>query len=123
MAYKLNLTREAYKGGKNILAAENGLKFIEAGATLDAEAFPVGVIEVGTLVARSLTSGKFVPFTAVADHDNFGILNIDVDNDGENDIIVGEVLVGGSVYRDKLPEAPSAEFLAAAPELRMEFHI
>lgn len=123
MPYKLNLTREAYRGGKNILAAENGLKFVEAGATIDAEAFPVGVIELGTLIARSLTTGKYEPFTAVAGYDNFGILNIDLDNDGENDIIVGEVLVGGSVYRDKLPEAPTAEFLAAAPELRMVFHV
>lgn len=122
MAYTLATSREAYKGGKNILASEH-LQFIEAGATLDATKFPTGYNELGLLIARDTTTGKFVPFTAVAGHDNFSILNIDFENDGENDLIVGEVIVRGTVYLEKLPVAPTAEFRAANPMLRFESHI
>lgn len=118
MPYKLTLQREAYKGGKNILAAENGLMFIEAGATLDATKFATGVVPLGTLVARNIVSGKFEKFTAVLGFTDFAVLNIDFDNDGANDVIAGELLIAGSVYHDKLPEAPSAEFQAANTRLR-----
>src|SRR5690606_40797600 len=90
----------------------------DLGATLDAVVFGEGYIEVGTLLARNLTTGKFEPFTTTEGYDNFSILNIDVNCNGEDDIIVGEVIVRGSVYEDKLPVKPSAEFKAATPMIR-----
>lgn len=122
MAYTLQTSREDFKGGKNILASEN-LQYIEAGATLDATKFPTGYNELGLLVARNLTSGKFEPFTAVTGFDNFGVLDLDFNNDGENDTIVGQVLIRGSVYLEKLPVAPTAEFIAANDNIRFTSHI
>lgn len=122
MAYTLQTSREAFKGGKNILASEN-LQYIEAGATLDATKFPTGYNELGLLVARNTTSGKFEPFTVVTGFDNFGVLDLDFNNDGENDTIVGQVLIRGSVYLEKLPTAPTAEFIAANDNIRFVSHI
>lgn len=122
MAYTLQTSREAFKGGKNILASEN-LQYIEAGATLDATKFPTGYNELGLLVARNTTSGKFEPFTAVTGFDNFGVLDLDFNNDGENDTIVGQVLIRGSVYLEKLPVAPTAEFREVNDNIRFVSHI
>jgi hypothetical protein len=117
MAYTLQTGRTGFVGGKNILASEH-LQFLEAGATLDATKFPVGKIELGELIARNATSGKFEPFTTATGFDEFGVLNIDVDNNGTDDTIVGEVIVRGSVYEAKLPTAPSAEFKGLVPMIR-----
>lgn len=117
MAYTLQTSREAFVGGKNILASEH-LQFMEAGATLDATAFPTGYNELGLLIARDTTTGKFVPFTAVLGHDNFAVLNVDFNNNGVDDIIMGEVIVRGSVYEAKLPVAPTQAFKDANPMLR-----
>jgi hypothetical protein len=117
MPYTLQTSRTDYKGGKNILASEH-FQFIEAGATLDATAFGEGYIEVGTLVAKNSSTGKFEKFTTTEGYEDFGILNIDVECDGVNDIIVGEVIVRGSVYEQKLPETPSEEFKAKTPMIR-----
>lgn len=128
MAYTLQTQRNGFQGGKNILASEH-LQFIEAGATLDATAFGAGVIEVGTLVARNTTSGKFEPYTETTagtfepGFDNPGILNIDVDCNGEDDIIVGEVIVRGSVYEAKLPTAVPDGFKAQNDNIRYVNHI
>src|SRR5699024_11271078 len=82
--------------------------FIEAGATLDAVAFGKGFHEVGKLIARNTSTGKIEPVaddegsdggeggeptTGLEDYDNFGILNVDYDCDGENDVIAEEVIV------------------------------
>ena len=117
MAYGPKFGGTEFRGGKNILASEH-LQYLENGATLDASAFGAGYIEVGTPIARNTTSGKFEPFSAVEGYDNFSILNIDVDMDGEQDQIAGEVIVRGSVYEQKLPEAVTAEFKAANPMIR-----
>lgn len=129
MAYTLQPSRNDFNGGKNILASEH-VQFIEVGATLDATAFPVGTIEVGTLIARNSSSGKFEPYpgdatdettgaaTFAAGYEDPAVLNIDVNNDGENDTIVGEVIVRGSVYADKLPTAPTDAFKAANDNIR-----
>lgn len=125
MAYTLATSREEFKGGKNILASEH-LQFVEAGATLDATKFPVGHNELGLLIARNLTSGKYEPAVGLADatnHDNFSVLNIDFNNDGENDLIVGEVIVRGSVYLEKLPAEPTALFREQAPMIRFVSHV
>lgn len=125
MAYTLKTSSTELVGGKNILASEH-LQFLEAGGTLDALAFPVGKNELGLLIARNLTSGKFEPaatLISAAAHDNFAVLNIDFENDGENDPIVGEVIIRGSVYEAKLPVAPNATFREAAPMIRFVKHI
>ena len=117
MAYGPKFGGTEFRGGKNILASEH-LQYLENGATLDASAFGAGYVEVGTPIARNTTSGKFEPFSAVEGYDNFSILNIDVDMDGEQDQIAGEVIVRGSVYEQKLPEEVTAEFKAANPMIR-----
>lgn len=123
MAYNLQPSQTGFTGGKNILASEH-VQFIEVGATLDATAFPVGTIELGTLIARNSTSGKFEPYaettpgTLEPGFEDFAVLNIDVVNDGENDTIVGEVIIRGSVYVDKMPAAPSDAFKAANDNIR-----
>lgn len=122
MAYVPKFTRTDFAGGKNILASEH-LQYIEGGATLDATAFETGYNEVGLLIARNTTSGKFEPFSAVEGYDNFAVLDEDFENDGENDLIAGQVIVRGSVYEDKLPQEVPDEFKAANPMIRFVKHI
>lgn len=122
MAYTPKFSRTEFVGGKNILASEI-LQYVHGGATLDATKFAVGKVEVGTLIARNTTSGKYEPFSATAGFDNFYVLNEDYINDGENDVIVGAVLIEGSVYQAKLPVAPSAAFKAANPNIHYVLHI
>lgn len=122
-AYSLKTSQTAFRGGKNILASEH-LQFIEGGATLDGTKFSAGKVEVGTLIARNTTSGKFEPFTTATGFDNFGILNIDLVSDGATDFIVGEVIVRGSVYEAKLPtNAALADFKTVTPMIRFVTHI
>lgn len=128
MAYTLNFGESEFRGGKNILASEH-LQYIEGGATLDATAFGNTYVEVGTAIARDTTTGKFVPYTETTAGtlepglDEFSILNIDVDMDGVNDAIVGEVIVRGSVYNDKLPAGVTDAFKEANPHIRYVKHI
>ena len=117
MAYGPKFGGTEFRGGKNILASEH-LQYLEHGATLDAAAFGAGYVEVGTPIARNTTSGKFEPFSAVEGYDNFSILNIDVDMDGEQDQIAGEAIVRGSVYEQKLPVEITDEFKSANPMIR-----
>lgn len=122
MAYGPRFTKTDFVGGKNILASEH-LEYVKGGATLDATKFPKGHNEIGALIARNTKTGKFEPFEAEADQDTVSVLNIDFDNDGEQDLIAGEVIVRGSVYEAKLPEEPSSEFKAAAPMIQFITHI
>ena len=123
MAYTLQTGRADFKGGKSILASEH-LQFMEAGATLDAVAFGVGKIELGAAIARNTTTGKFEPYvettagTFEPGFDEPAILNIDVDSNGVDDIIVGEVMVRCSVYDAKLPVGATATFKAANKNIR-----
>lgn len=123
--YGPKFSETEFRGGKNILASEH-LQFIEGGATLDATKFPVGYNDVGKLVARNTTTGKFEAVAEVEDltgYDNFGILNVDFENDGETDLIAGEVIVRGSVYEAKLADAVPDAFKAANPLIRYVNHI
>jgi hypothetical protein len=123
--YGPKFSETEFRGGKNILASEH-LQFIEGGATLDATKFPVGYNDVGKLVARNITTGKFEPVAEVADltgYDNFGILNVDFENDGETDLIAGEVIVRGSVYEAKLADVVPDAFKEANPLIRYVKHI
>lgn len=122
MAYGPTFRKTDFVGGKNILASEH-LQYIEGGATLDHTAFPTGYNPVGLLIARNTTTGKFEPFTITDGYDNFAVLNEDFNNDYEQDLIVGEVIVRGSVYEDKLPQAVPAEFKDANPMIRYVKHI
>lgn len=126
MAYGPIFRKTDFVGGKNILASEH-LQYIEGGATLDHTAFPTGYNPVGLLIARNTTTGKFEDVSEVdpedyGDYDNFAILNEDFNNEGQ-DLIVGEVIVRGSVYEDKLPQAVPAEFKNANPMIRYVKHI
>lgn len=120
--YTPKFSEAPFKGGRNILASEH-LQFIEGGATLDAKAFATGYHNVGKLIARNTTTGKYEPFSAVAGFDNFGILNVDFENDGVNDLVAGEVIVRGSVYTAKLADTVTDEFKAANPQIRYVSHI
>lgn len=123
MAYTLQTSREGFRGGKNILASED-VKFLEVGGTLDAKKFGAKVIELGTAVARNTTSGKFEPYTETTPDtfepgfEDIAILNIDVDCNGVDDVIVGELIIRGSVYEQKLPAVPTDAFKAKNDNIR-----
>lgn len=120
--YTPKFTETGFKGGKNILASEH-LEFVKGGATLDATKFATGYHDVGKLIARNTTTGKYEPFSAVDGFDSFSILNVDFTNDGENDLIAGEVIVRGSVYEQKLADEVPAEFKEATPLIQYIRHI
>lgn len=109
MPYTLRNDRTEFKGGKNILASQH-IQYNEEGAILDAAKIGKTYLPVGTPIARNTTTKKFEVFSAEAGYDNFGILNVDVDCDGENDVVVGEVLIRASVYEKKLPATVTAAF-------------
>ncbi len=122
MPYTLKTSATEFKGGINILASEH-FQFIEAGATLDAAKIGNKYLPVGTPIARNTTTGKFedyketTPGTLEPGFDEFGLLNIDVEVDGVHDVIVGEVLIRGSVYDAKLPETVTDAFKNATRPL------
>lgn len=125
MAYGPRITKVDFKGGNNILASEH-FQYIEGGATLDHKEFDTGVNKLGLLIARNTSTGKFEPFTTdeeAPSFDNYAILNVDFDNDAEQDLIVGEVIVRGSVYEDKLPDSVPSEFKEANENIRYVSHI
>ena len=122
MVYGPIIRKTDFLGGKNILASEHRQN-IEGGATLDHTKFPTGFNEVGALIARNVTTGKFEPFSVVEGYDTFSILNEDFNNDYGQDLIAGEVIVRGSVYEDKLPQEVPAEFKEANPMIRFVTHI
>lgn len=123
--YTPKFSNEEFSGGKNILASEH-LEFVKGGATLDATAFATGYHDVGKLIARNTTTGKYEPVADSADlagFDSFGILNVDFVNDGENDLIAGEVIVRGSVYEQKLADEVSDAFRSATPLIQYINHV
>lgn len=121
MAYGPIFKKTGFSGGKNILASEH-LEYVKGGATLDHTAFPTGYNEVGALVARNVTTGKFEPFSVTEGYDTFSILNEDFNNDYGQDLVAGEVIVRGSVYEQKLPQEVPAEFKAATPMIQYINH-
>lgn len=114
-----------FTGGKGILASEH-VQYLEAGATLDATAFSTGKHEPGKLIARNVSTGKFEPVAgaeALDGFDNFSILEYGFENDGENDLIAGSVIVRGSVYEAKLADEVSDAFKAETPMIRYVSHV
>lgn len=123
--YTPKFSETQFRGGKNILASEH-LEFVKGGATLDATKFATGYHDSGKLIARNTTSGKYEPVASATDltgFDNPGILNVDFQNDGENDLIAGEVIARGSVYEDKLADEVSDAFKAATPMIQYIKHV
>lgn len=121
MAYGPIFRKTGFQGGKNILASEH-LEYVKGGATLDHTKFDTGFNDVGLAIARNVTTGKFEPFTAVEGFDTFSILNEDFNNDYEQDLIAGEVIVRGYVYEQKLAKEVPAEFKVAAPLIQFINH-
>ncbi|MDR9792688.1 hypothetical protein Q8A72_06825 [Aeribacillus pallidus] len=125
--YTLKITEKPFKSGKNILASEH-FQFIEGGATLDASAIGAKTLEAGTAIVRNTTTGKFeeynetTPGTFEDGYDEPAILNVNVDVDGVNDVVVGEVIVRGSVYDAKIIGATDA-FKEANKNIRYVKHI
>lgn len=125
MVYGPKFSQTEFRGGKNILASEH-LEYVKGGATLDAKKFPKGYNEVGAIIARNTATGKFEPFVTgedAPDFDTHSILNVDFDNDGEQDVIAGEVIVRGSVYEDKLPQDVPSEFKDVTPMIQYIKHV
>ena len=122
MAFTLKQTETQFRGGKNILASEH-VQYVHGGATFDGSAFAEGYIEVGQLVARNTTTGKYELFEEGAEgglpegYDNFYILNEDHDHDGESDFITGAVIIEGSVYEAKLEQEVPESFKQANPNI------
>jgi hypothetical protein len=119
MAYNLQRTIGSFVSGKNILASEH-VQFVEAGATIKGGE---GQLTCGQAIARETATGKWVKFVdaQVANYNDFGILNVDVDAT-THDAIVGEVIVRGSVYDAKLTGA-TATFKGKVPMIRFVTHI
>lgn len=122
MVYGPKFSKTDFRGGRNILASEH-LEYVKGGATLDHTKFPAGHNEVGALIARSTTSGKYEPFSVTEGFDNFSVLNVDFVNDASQDLIAGEVAVRGSFYEAKLPKAVPAEFKEVTPMIQFISHI
>lgn len=116
MPYNLQTGQSAFKGGKNILASTH-LQFKEVGGTMDATKFAVGVVECGQVIGKNATTNKFEPFTDAGTYEDLVILNVDFENNGVDDTIVGELIVRGSVYEAKLVGV-TAKFKAATPMIR-----
>lgn len=124
MAYGPKFSKTGFKGGKNILASEH-LEFVKGGATMDAGKFDKGTVDVGTLVARNTDSGKFEPFDADSEDsfDTYSITNVDFMNDSEQDMILGEVIVRGSVYEEKLADEVPDAFKDKTPMIQYINHV
>lgn len=114
-------TREVgYKGGINILASVN-FDYIEGGATLDPTAFEEGFNGVGKAIGRNPDTGMWEDLAGESDlskFDDFGILDYEFYNDGENTLVAGQVLIYGAVYEDKLADEVSPEVKAKMPMIR-----
>lgn len=123
MPYTGKIVTTEFKSGINILASEH-FQFIEGGATLDAAKFGAVYIPVGTPIARNVATGFFEPYAEGVGHDEPALLNIDVNSDGVSNIVVGEVIIRGSVYDAKLPDTVTEAFkTATSPQIRYVKHI
>jgi len=110
-----NFTETAFKSGKNILASEH-FQYTESGGTLDGSVIGNAYLPVGTALARNTTSGKYEVFSTTTGYDDLCILNIDVQMAGK-DVVVGELIIRGSVYSQKLPASVTQAFKDATKPL------
>lgn len=114
-------TRETdFIGGVNILASVN-FDYIEGGATLDPTKFEEGYNGIGKAIGRNKSTGMWEDLKDAGDleqYDDFGILDYDFHNDGENPLVAGQVLIYGAVYEDKLVDEVSDEVKAKMPMVR-----
>lgn len=113
MPYSLTQSNKMFRGGKNILASQK-VQFVHGGATIPATELSQG-LEVGTLLGKDKTSGKWVKYAKAdkAKYSLLGILNVDIEA-SKSDVFVGEIIIDGSVYEAKLPtHADLEEFKTA----------
>lgn len=118
--YTPKTERTEFKGGVNILASVH-VQYIEGGATLDPTKFAVGYNGIGKAIGRNKTTNLWEDLKDAADltaFDDFGILDYDFVNDGENTLVAGQVIVRGSVYEQKLVDKVSDEVKAKLPMVR-----
>jgi len=109
MPYVPGNTQETeFKGGKNILASEH-FQYTESGGTLDGAVIGNAYLPVGTPLARNTTTGKYEVFSTATGYDDFCIMDVDVQMAGK-DVIVGQLLIRGSVYDRKLPASVTQAF-------------
>lgn len=122
MPYTGGTISTEFKSGKNILASEH-LQYMEVGVTLDASKIGTKYLPVGTAIARNTTTGLFEEYKETTSDefepgfDEPGILNVDVNVKGLN-VVVGEVIIRGSVYSEKLEENVTDAFKAKTPMIR-----
>lgn len=118
--YTPKTQRTDFKGGINILASVH-VQYIEGGATLDPTKFETGYVGIGKAIGRNKTTNLWEDLKGVDDltaYDDFGILDYDFTNDGENTLVAGQVIVRGSVYEQKLVDEVSDEVKAKLPMVR-----
>lgn len=121
-----NQDQTPFKGGKTILASLH-FRYTEEGGTLDAAAIGERYVELGEPFIRSNSTGRYVPFVA-ATHVTTGVINagfsdpvicnVDFNCNGVDNVIVGELLISGSVYDKMLPTKTTAAFKAVTPNIR-----
>lgn len=127
MPYSLETGQTEFKSGINILASEH-VQYMEVGVTLDASIIGEKYLPVGTAIVRNTETGLFEEYkdgegsSFPEGYDEPGILNVDV-NVKKNNVIVGEVIVRGSVYDAKLPDNVTDAFKAKTPMIRYVRHI
>lgn len=127
MPYSLETGQTEFKSGINILASEH-VQYMEVGVTLDASTIGEKYLPVGTAIVRNTETGLFEEYKDGEEssfpegYDEPGILNVDV-NVKKNNVIVGEVIVRGSVYDAKLPDNVTDAFKTKTPMIRYVRHI
>lgn len=100
------LQQTEFKQGRNILASEY-VQFVEGGATTYSG---LGPIEAGQALARYKEYGAYDGYwgrysdndQARGIYDAYGILNTSTEVWGTDNVVLGEVIVAGSVYESRI---------------------
>lgn len=129
MPFKPQIVNTELNAAVNVLASEN-FQFVEGGATIDKSELGSGLV-VGQAVAKN-AGGKWVKYVDIdapveggdtyadSGYLDLGIMNIDLDP-ATVDVVVGEIIVVGSVYDAKLTGV-TPKFKEAAKQLRFVSH-
>lgn len=122
MPFKPSITNTMGEAPINVLASEH-FQFVEGGATFD-KASLTKELPTGQAVAKN-AAGKWIPYVDLGDeaasYADLGVTNHEVEA-SDVDIIVGEVIVVGSVYEAKLTGV-TPKFKEAAKQLRFVSHV
>lgn len=115
-----NLPQTEFKGGKTILASVH-FDYTREGGTVDGAAVGNRYVELGEPFVQRTTDFKYVPYTDAAHldaetgqlKDGFQdpvICDVDFNSSGDVDIVVGALLISGTVYSAKLPDKVTPAF-------------